>query len=247
MAPTEPERIADGVWRITGDIKDGMNVYFIEDEGGVTQFDAGTRPMTKDCARISAELGGLKRVVLGHSHTDHRGSAPGLDAPVLCHADELAYAERDEWPDYWDMKKVEWAPARWIYPMLHRRWDGGAVRIADTLAEGDEVAGFRVVHLPGHAPGQIALYRDSDRLGLTSDAFYMVDSSRLKALPPEERPVVPHIAWNQSTREAAESVRKLATLGAETLWPGHEEALTGSAEEVKARLERAADKVLNSA
>ena len=32
-------------------------------------------------------------------------------------------------------------------------WDGGPVPIAGTLAEGDDVAGFEVVHLPGHAPG----------------------------------------------------------------------------------------------
>jgi len=30
-------------------------------------------------------------------------------------------------------------------------WDGGPVEIAGTVNEGDEVAGFEVVHLPGHA------------------------------------------------------------------------------------------------
>jgi hydroxyacylglutathione hydrolase len=244
MAESQPEKVAEGVWRIRGDIKGGMNVYFIEDEGGVTQFDAGTRPMSKEVARVARELGGLKRIVLGHSHTDHRGTAPALGAPVLCHEDERTYAERDEWPGYWDIKKVDWAPARWLYPFLHRRWDAGGIKVADTVAEGDEIAGFKVLHFPGHAPGQIALWRESDRLALTTDVFYMVDSSRLRALPPEEQPVVPHIAWNQSTREAAESVRRLAGLGAETLWPGHEEALEGSRDEVRARLERAADRVL---
>ena len=243
----EPEKVADGVWRLAGDIKGGMNVYFIEDEGGVTQFDAGTKPMVGDVRRVSDELGGLKRIVLGHSHTDHRGTAPSLGVPVLCHEDERTYAERDDWPDYWDVKKIGWLPSRWIYPLLRRRWDDGAVKIDDTLTEGDEIAGFKVIHCPGHAPGQIALWRESDRFALTTDAFYMADAERLKALPDEERPVVPHIAWNQSTREAAESVRKLAGLGAETMWPGHDEALEGSQEEVKRRLERAADQVLGQA
>jgi glyoxylase-like metal-dependent hydrolase (beta-lactamase superfamily II) len=240
----QAERVAEGVWRLAGDLRGGMNVYLLEDEGGVTQFDAGTRPMTEDCRRAADELGGLKRIVLGHSHTDHRGTAPGLGAPVLCHAEERTYAERDEWPDYWDIKKVDWAPARWVYPMLHRRWDGGGVKVSDTLAEGDEIAGFRVVHLPGHAPGQIALWRESDRLALTTDVFYMIDAGRFRDLPEAEAPVVPIAAYNQSTREAAESVRKLAALGAETLWPGHSHALEGSRDEVRARLERAADKVL---
>src|SRR6202000_947968 len=59
---------------------------------------------------------------------------------------------------------LEVAPVRWIYPMLLRRWHGGAVKVAGTVAEGDEVAGFRVLHFPGHAPGLIGLWRESDRL-----------------------------------------------------------------------------------
>ena len=83
---SEPERVADGVWRLSGDIKGGMNVYFIEDEGGVTQFDAGTKPMTKAVKRFSDDLGGLKRIVLGHSHTDHRGTAPRAGSTQPCTA-----------------------------------------------------------------------------------------------------------------------------------------------------------------
>src|SRR5688572_27231992 len=119
-----------------------MNIYFIEDEGGVTQFDAGTQPMTKDTRRVGEELGGLKRIVLGHSHSDHRGTAPGLDAPVLCHPAEVPYAEREDGgiPEYWDMDKIDWWLSRFLYRyFLHRRWDGGAVKIADTLEEGDEI------------------------------------------------------------------------------------------------------------
>jgi glyoxylase-like metal-dependent hydrolase (beta-lactamase superfamily II) len=81
------ERVADGVWLLRGDFRGAMNVYFIEDEGGVVQFDAGTKPMRKKTAATARELGGLKRVVLGHAHADHRGTAPYLDAPVFCHPD----------------------------------------------------------------------------------------------------------------------------------------------------------------
>lgn len=243
MAP-QPEKVADGVWRLAGDLRGGMNVYFLEDEGGVTMFDAGTRPMTKHCARASAELGGLRRIVLGHADTDHRGSAPGLDAPVICHPDAVRYAESDEWPDYWRIDEIPWTPSRLIYPFLHRRWDGGAVRISGTVAEGDEVAGFEVKEFPGHAPGQIGLWRESDRLALVSDTIYMVDSIRLKRLPESEAPAVPHPVWNQDTRQAAESVRKLAALEPRTVWPGHAEAVEGEPAEVRVRLERTADRAL---
>ena len=180
------EKVADGVHRLAGDIKNGMNVYFIEDEDGITQFDAGTQPMTDDVREAGAKLGGLKRIVLGHSHSDHRGTAPALGVPVFCHPDEVEFATAEEGgiPDYWDMDDIDWWVSRWLYKgVLHRRWDAGAVKIADTIEEGDEVAGFKVFHFPGHAPGLIGLWRESDRLMLSTDTIYMVDSIRLKALP----------------------------------------------------------------
>lgn len=44
------------------------------------------------------------------------------------------------------------------------------MRIAGTIADGEQIADFRVIHIPGHAPGQIALFRRSDRLLIAADA-----------------------------------------------------------------------------
>src|SRR5215207_2256661 len=88
------EKVADGVWLLRGDFRGAMNIYFLEDGDGVVQFDAGTKAMRKKARAAAEELGGLKRVVLGHAHADHRGTAPYLDAPVLCHPDEQADAGR---------------------------------------------------------------------------------------------------------------------------------------------------------
>jgi hydroxyacylglutathione hydrolase len=128
---------------------------------------------------------------------------------------------------------------RWIYPTLLRRWDGGAVKIAGTVSEGDEVAGFRVVHFPGHAPGLIGLWRESDRVALVSDTVYLVDSARLKPLPQGEASV-PHPAWAWDHQQAKESVRKLAALDPAVVAPGHEHPLR--AESLRATLERAAER-----
>jgi hydroxyacylglutathione hydrolase len=219
-------KVAEGVWLLRGDLRGGMNIYFIEDGDGVVQFDAGTEPMTKAVKAVEGRLGPIKRIVLGHSHTDHRGAAPGLDAPIYCHPDEVTYATRDEWPDYWDMSELPVAWVRWIYPTLHRRWDAGRVEIAGTVAEGEEVAGFRVHHFPGHAPGQIGLFRESDRLALCSDTVYLIDSTRLKALP-EGQASVPHPVWNNDHAAAKDSVRKLAALKPSTVCAGHAPPLRG--------------------
>jgi len=235
------EKIGEGVWRLAGDLKQAMNVFLISDGDGVTQYDAGTRAMTREVARAAAELGGLSRVVLGHSHPDHRGTAPGLGVPVLCHADEVADAEGDGGYHYFDIREIPVWWSRLAYPLLLRRWDGGPVVVAGTLAEGDFVAGFEVVHLPGHAPGLIGLWREADRLALVSDTIYQVDSLHLRALDEADRPVVPHPVWAWDYRLSIASVRKLAALEPAAVWAGHEDALTGEPGEVRARLERAAD------
>ena len=119
--------------------------------------------------------------MLGHAHCDHRGTAPSLGVPVLCHPDEVADAESDAAIDsYMDLSELPLARARLAYPLLMRRWDGGAVKIDGTVDEGDEVAGFRVIHFPGHARGLIGLWRESDRVALVSDVVYLVDSVRLE-------------------------------------------------------------------
>jgi glyoxylase-like metal-dependent hydrolase (beta-lactamase superfamily II) len=237
------ERIADGVWRHAGDLRRAMNVYLLEDDGGVTVFDAGTRAMTEGVRRAAAELGGVRRIVLGHSHPDHRGVAAGLGVPVLCHPDEVHDARGDGGVHYFDIDQIPVWWSRRMYPALLRRWDGGPVKTADTVSEGDEVAGFRVVHFPGHAPGLIGLWRESDRLALVSDVIYMIDSLHLKpSLPAGEAPVVPNQVWNLDHRGAAQSVRKLAALEPRTVWTGHAEALEGERHQVRALLERAADR-----
>ncbi len=181
-----PERIADGVWLLRGGFPAKiMNVYFIEDDGGVTMFDAGIAAMGTAVIAAGARLGGIKRVVLGHADCDHRGSAPAVAAPTYCHPSERVAAESNA-PvrDYWDLSKLD-PHGRVLLKRLFPSWDGGAVSIEGTVQEGDEVAGFRVIDLPGHAPGLIGLYRESDRLALVSDCFYTLDpQTGRKGRPP---------------------------------------------------------------
>jgi glyoxylase-like metal-dependent hydrolase (beta-lactamase superfamily II)/predicted ester cyclase len=230
----EPELVAAGVWVVQGQ-PGRCNVYLIEDGDGVTMFDAGARTMVRAVASAGAKLGGIRRVVLGHGHTDHRGTAPALGVPVLCHPDEVQDAEGSGGFRYWPENLTGLpTPHRQIQRVLHRlAWDGGPVQIADTLAEGDEVAGFRVIHLPGHAPGQIGLWRESDRLALVSDTFYTLEMWG-RDCPPR----VPFATYNYDTDQARDSIRKLAALEPAAAWAGHAKPLTG---DVRGALLRAAE------
>jgi hydroxyacylglutathione hydrolase len=171
-------------------------------------------------------------VILSHAHPDHRGTAPGLGVPILCHPAERADAEGDGGVHYFHFDRLAWW-ARPPYPHLLRMWDGGPVSVAGTVEEGDEVAGFRVIHLPGHAPGLIGLWRESDRLALASDCFYTLDPQT--GMRGAAR--VPHAAFNWDTEQARASMRKLAALAPATAWSGHVDPLRG---DVAGQLERAA-------
>jgi len=230
----EAEMVAEGVWVVQGQPA-RCNVYLIEDDGGVTLFDAGARTMVRAVASAGARLGGIRRVVLGHGHTDHRGVAPALGVPVLCHAEEVQDAEGSGGFRYWPQGLTGLpTPHRQLHRLLHRyAWDGGPVKISQTLAEGEEIAGFRVIDLPGHAPGQIGLWRESDRLALSSDCFYTLDIWGRNCAPK-----VPMEVYNYDTEQARASIRKLAALEPAAAWPGHAKPLTG---DVRGQLERAAD------
>ena len=248
LAKPTLEPVAPGVWVMRGGATAStialsmvrghlpnrvMNVYLLADDGGVTLFDAGIEEMTPWIGDIANRMGGLKRIVLGHAHADHRGAAPGLGAPVSCHPDEVADAESPDEPDYANYEQLESPLARRAMPGLIKQWDGGPVKIADTVSEGDDVAGFEVKHFPGHAHGLIGLWRESDRLALVSDTLYTLDVQTGKFGGPR----VPHRFYNHSTEQARESVRKLAALEPRQVWAGHANPVTG---DVAGELERAA-------
>ena len=106
------------------------------------------------------------------------------------------------------------------------------MKIAGTVKEGDDVAGFSVVHIPGHAPGQIALWRESDRLALVTDCFYT-----LEMWGRDHPPQLPVDVYNYDTEQARQSLRKLAALEPAAAWPGHAKPVTG---DVRGQLERSA-------
>jgi hydroxyacylglutathione hydrolase len=231
---SEPEAIAAGVWVLRGGRPRRFNAYLIEDEGGLTVFDPGLAPMAAAIRVAGARFGGIRRVILSHADAPHRGAAAGINAPVYCHPLERSAARGSSpYRDYWDLSLL----GGWSRPVLTRMlsiWDGGPVEIEGTVQEGDQVAGFKVLDLPGHAPGLIGLWREEDGLALVSDSFYTLNpQTGLR-----NAAHVPHPAFNLDTNQARESIRRLATLGPRVLWPGLAKPVSG--DEIELQLQRAA-------
>jgi hydroxyacylglutathione hydrolase len=229
------EPVAHGVWLLRGGLTGIMNAYLIEYGEQVVVFDTGEKGMAKAIAAAGARLGGIRQVVLGHGDTDHRGSAPALSkvAPVVCHPDAVAEAQGSGGRSYWRMEKLP--PAiRLLHRFLHRFiWDGGPVTISGTVGAGERIAGFEVVELAGHAPGQIGLWRESDGVALVSDTVYL---TTILGRPTAAH--VPQEAYNLDTEAARESIRRLAALRPRIVGVGHLGPMTGP--DVVAELEAAA-------
>ena len=108
--------------------------------------------------------------------------------------------------------------------------------IAGTVDEGDDVSGFRVVHLPGPAPGLIAQFRERDRLALASDALLASSIPRRAA---RSRPARRRRRFNEDTDAGARlAARSSAALGARR--PPGRAASTPLRATSGAQLERAA-------
>jgi glyoxylase-like metal-dependent hydrolase (beta-lactamase superfamily II) len=223
-----PRRVADGVWVVRGGLpRRTINVFLIEGPDGVTAFDSGIRGMGRAVAAMAQPLGGIVRVVLSHAHPDHRGGAPAIAAPTVCHAGERGDVEGDGGARYFDGRAGAPLDRLRVFA-LKRLVDGGPVSVADVVEEGDEVAGFTVVHLPGHAPGLVALWRERDALALASDAF---------TTRPRGAPQLARLCYSDDSDQARASLLRLARLEPATAWPAHGRALTGR---VRDALERAA-------
>jgi len=99
--------------------------------------------------------------VLTHAHGDHVGGSTSvcdsLDVPAWCGAGDAAAVRAG--------KPVAASPVQTLF-----RWS--PVDVARELREGDELGpGFTVLDVPGHSPGQIALWRERDRTLICGDVF----------------------------------------------------------------------------
>jgi hydroxyacylglutathione hydrolase len=207
-----PGEVAPGVSRIP-EWRPVINVYLVGD----VMIDAGRR---WDRKRIFKSIEGreLSLLALTHVHGDHNGVAKDVcearGIPLACHADDVEIMERGGPADEELAEMGGWARFVW------RSWGGPAHRVDWVLGEGDEVAGFRVIHAPGHSPGEVIFFRESDRVAICGDVIRNLSYATLrpKLLEPPER-------FNTDTAQNRRSIRKLAELEPSVILPGHGDAV----------------------
>jgi glyoxylase-like metal-dependent hydrolase (beta-lactamase superfamily II) len=226
-------RLAPSLHRIGSSL---VNSYLVEEAGAVTIVDAGLpgywRYLPSELAAMGRSLGDVRAVVLTHGDTDHVGFAERLrrerGVPVFVHELDAARARGE-------VKKPNsgWGPVK-VGPLLgFLVYSGlrGGLRVpplTEAMTFGDAVTldvpgAPRIVHLPGHTPGSVAVHVPA------VDAVFVGDAMTTRSVLTGE--VGPRLA--PFTLDPGEALASLARLdGLEATWvlPGHGEPWDGGLE-----------------
>jgi glyoxylase-like metal-dependent hydrolase (beta-lactamase superfamily II) len=88
--------------------------------------------------------------------------------------------------------------------------------------------GFKWIHTPGHSPGHVSLFRESDKTLIAGDAFSTVKQEYLnKVLTQEQEISGPPRYLTTDWKSAKESVIKLTTLKPTVAVTGHGLPMSG--------------------
>lgn len=228
-----------------------VNVIMIGDPKSThwVLVDAGMPKSGKELVKVAEKRFGKDNpplaIVLTHGHFDHVGSIVHLletwKVPVYAHPLEKLYLtgeKRYPEPDtsveggllakissYYPIEPVD------ISPYLHDIPQDGKVPF---------LPDWQWLHVPGHAPGQIALYREKDHTLIAADAFVTVKQDSLyKVLVQKEEVHGPPVYLTTNWEMAKESVAKLQALYPEKAVTGHGKAMEG--EELREGLQKLVD------
>jgi hydroxyacylglutathione hydrolase len=192
-------RLADDLWQLRGFPPNNVNAYVIGD----VLIDAGS---ALDRRRVLREIESrpIAAHALTHAHFDHYGSSHAvceqLGIPLWCGAEDVEAVEAG--------KMVARGGRLVPGPKAHP--------VARALHEGDEVAGFTVLHTPGHSPGHVSFWREADRVLLCGDVMWGYNPFLLRGPPREPPPPLsPDPALNR------ESARRIVALEPALICFGH--------------------------
>jgi glyoxylase-like metal-dependent hydrolase (beta-lactamase superfamily II) len=238
LASSEPKPLLDDLAYVCTVM---VNVYFVGPRNAGDRewvlIDAGMSGSADRIARAAeARFGPGSRpsaIILTHGHFDHVGALETLarcwDAPVYAHTMEMPYLTgRSSYPP--PDPSVGGglvATFSWTYPRGPINLTG---RVKPLPEDGSVpgLAGWRWIFTPGHTPGHVALFRDSDRTLIAGDAFVTTRQESVFAVITQRRELHgPPMYFTSDWESAARSVATLAHLDPEIAATGHGEPLRG--------------------
>jgi len=239
--------VAPGVWGI----KDIMvNVYLIH-TGTANRWvlvDAGLPTAAARIRKVSEHLFWPQvspaAIILTHGHFDHTGSLKKLaeewDVPVYAHYLEAPYLTgRSSYPP---PDPTAGGGLMTLLSCLYPKHPidlNGRLLLLPEDGSVPELPGWRYIHTPGHAPGHISLYRESDGVLIAGDAVVTTRQESLWSVMMQSKHLSgPPKYFTFDWHEAESSIRKIADLEPSVIATGHGKPMKGNA--MKAALHRLA-------
>lgn len=187
-----------------------LNVYLL----GTVVLDSGVRWSRR---RLARQLAGrpVTAHALTHAHFDHAGSSAWLcrtlDVPLWCGAGDAAAIASS---------RVDSHGSPLINRLQRTLVPIAAHPVSRLLREGDVVAGFEVLEVPGHSPGALAFRRERDRVLVCGDVL-----ANFGLHPTRPRLVLAPAPLSSDYQQNRRSARRLAELRPRLACFGHGFAL----------------------
>ena len=220
--------LAPGIRAIGGKAGGRVHAFLIEDGADLTLIDTlyetDGRLALEEIKRLGRSISDLKRIVLTHAHRSHLGGLAELKrqsgATVCSHeweADIIGGERKAQ-----AVTILPRRPLRAYFPFqvgLALGWGKHPpCPVDETVRDGDEIAGLRVLHTPGHTPGHLAFYSEKHEVLLSGDSI---------ATWPAFDAGWP--AFNLNPEDQRESIRRMAALEPKKVGVGHGSPITQAA------------------
>ncbi|MBY0122067.1 MBL fold metallo-hydrolase [Bacillus sp. S/N-304-OC-R1] len=229
--------VAAGIQSYTVQIVNICFVTLSDAPGDWVLIDAGMPQSAEKIIGASEELNGEgakpKAIILTHGHFDHVGAIIDLldqwKVPVYAHTVEMPYLTGEKnyiQPD----ASVEGGMVAKMSPLFPNEGIDISAYLHPLPEDGTipHMQGWKWIHTPGHTPGHVSLFRESDHALIAGDAFVTVKQESLyKVLTQEFEISGPPRYLTPDWASSKRSVEKLLALQPAYAVTGHGMPISG--------------------
>lgn len=244
MSKPQVEEVLPGLFRaeipLPNNPLKATNSYLIRGEERNLIVDTGMN--RKECREAFAAVLGELQLDLSrtdffitHLHADHLGLVSELASPTsrifFNRPDALLAGFSDLWKVLFDLARKHGFSDRELKEALSRhpgyRYSPTGPIDFEFLEEGDHltcgVYAFTCIHTPGHTPGHLCLYEQSQKIFISGDHILGDITPNISAWDDGENPL----------RQYLESLEKVSGMEIELVLPGHRRLLTDSRKRIE--------------